>query len=110
MQEKPFYVHIELHKEIVKNAWIISYEERKMKEKDSKLLLGLREAERNCNTIHKSMGRQQGNDKKGSGCTDKTVCRHRNQHFRSSGKFIRSKYEKCGKYNKNIDSTPQKKR
>lgn len=28
----------------------------------------------------------------------------------SSGKFIRSKYEKCGKYNKNIDSTPQKKR
>lgn len=34
----------------------------------------------------------------------------RNQHFRSSGKFIRSKYEKCGKYNKNIDSTPQKKR
>lgn len=30
MQEKPFYVHIELHKEIVKNAWIISYEERKI--------------------------------------------------------------------------------
>ena len=29
MQEKPFYVHIELHKKIVKNAWIISYEERK---------------------------------------------------------------------------------
>lgn len=27
------------------------------KENDSKLLLGLREAERNCNTIHKSMGR-----------------------------------------------------
>lgn len=22
MQEKPFYVHIELHKKIVKNAWI----------------------------------------------------------------------------------------
>lgn len=30
MQEKPFYVHIELHKKIVKNAWIISYEERKI--------------------------------------------------------------------------------
>jgi len=30
LQEKPFYVHIELHKEIVKNAWIISYEERKI--------------------------------------------------------------------------------
>lgn len=30
MKEKPFYVHIELHKEIVKNAWIISYEERKI--------------------------------------------------------------------------------
>lgn len=30
MQEKPFYVHIELHKEIVKNAWIISYEKRKI--------------------------------------------------------------------------------
>lgn len=30
MQEKPFYVHIELHKEIVKNTWIISYEERKI--------------------------------------------------------------------------------
>lgn len=30
MQEKPFYVHIELHKEIVKNAWIISYEGRKI--------------------------------------------------------------------------------
>lgn len=29
MQEKPFYVHIELHKKIVKNAWIISYEKRK---------------------------------------------------------------------------------
>lgn len=27
------------------------------KENDSKLLLGLREAERNCNTIHKSMDR-----------------------------------------------------
>ena len=27
------------------------------KENDSKLLLGLREAERNCSTIHKSMGR-----------------------------------------------------
>jgi hypothetical protein len=30
LKEKPFYVHIELHKEIVKNAWIISYEERKI--------------------------------------------------------------------------------
>ena len=30
MQENPFYVHIELHKKIVKNAWIISYEERKI--------------------------------------------------------------------------------
>ena len=70
------------------------------KENDSKLLLGLREAERNCNTIHKSMGRHQNTYTTGSGCTDKTVCRHRNQHFRSSGKFIRSKYEKCGKYNK----------
>ena len=30
MQEKPFYVHIELHKGIVKNAWIISYEKRKI--------------------------------------------------------------------------------
>lgn len=30
MQKKPFYVHIELHKKIVKNAWIISYEERKI--------------------------------------------------------------------------------
>ena len=30
MQEKPFYVHIELHKKVVKNAWIISYEERKI--------------------------------------------------------------------------------
>lgn len=29
MQEKPFYVHIELHKEIVKNAWILSCEGRK---------------------------------------------------------------------------------
>lgn len=29
MQEKPFYVHVELHKEIVKNAWIISHEGRK---------------------------------------------------------------------------------
>lgn len=28
MQEKPFYVHVELHKEIVKNAWIISHEVR----------------------------------------------------------------------------------
>lgn len=30
MQEKPFYVHVELHKEIVKNAWIISHEGRKI--------------------------------------------------------------------------------
>ena len=30
MQEKPFYVHAELHKEIVKNAWIISHEGRKI--------------------------------------------------------------------------------
>lgn len=30
MQEKPIYVHLEMHKEIVKNAWIISYEGRKI--------------------------------------------------------------------------------
>ena len=61
-------------------------------------------------SYHRAMNKPWGGNKKGSGCTDKTVCRHRNQHFRSFGKFIRSKYEKCGKYNKNIDSTPQKKR
>lgn len=31
MQEKPIYIHLEMHKEIVKNAWIISHEGRKMK-------------------------------------------------------------------------------
>lgn len=30
MQEKPIYIHLEMHKEIVKNAWIISYEGRKI--------------------------------------------------------------------------------
>lgn len=30
MQEKPIYVHLEMHKEIVKNAWIISHEGRKI--------------------------------------------------------------------------------
>lgn len=29
MQEKPIYIHLEMHKEIVKNAWIISHEGRK---------------------------------------------------------------------------------
>ena len=30
MQEKPIYIHLEMHKEIVKNAWIISHEGRKI--------------------------------------------------------------------------------
>lgn len=30
MQEKALVVHIELHKEVVKNAWILSYEGRKI--------------------------------------------------------------------------------
>ena len=30
MQEKSIYIHLEMHKEIVKNAWIISHEGRKI--------------------------------------------------------------------------------
>ena len=30
MQEKPIYIHLEMHKEIVKNAWTIRYEGRKI--------------------------------------------------------------------------------
>lgn len=30
MQEKELVAHIELHKEVVKNAWILSYEGRKV--------------------------------------------------------------------------------
>lgn len=30
MQEKALVAHIELHKEVVKNAWILSYEGRKV--------------------------------------------------------------------------------
>ena len=105
MQEKALVAHLELHKKVVKNAWILSYEGRKV------LVIEFQETVTEDKSIAyifalaKSLV-----SGKGSGCTDKTVCRHRNQHFRSSGKFIRSKYEKCGKYNKNIDSTPQKKR
>mgnify|MGYP007072514625 CR=1 FL=1 len=78
------------------------------KENDSKLLLGQREVERNCSTIYESMGRYQGNNRKGSGCTDKAVFRYRNKYFRSSGKLIRGKYEKCGKYNKKLTAHRRK--
>ena len=30
MQEKAFVAHLELHKKVVKNAWILSYEGRKV--------------------------------------------------------------------------------
>lgn len=36
MQEKPIYIHLEMHKEIVKNAWIISHEGRKILVKEKK--------------------------------------------------------------------------